>query len=233
MPPPLPLGLPLQMLERRPDVIAAERRVAAAFNRVGQAKAARLPQITLNLNFGAFESEVLELQGGFRESVRRARRAPACADLPGRCAASAGRDPHAAAEGSSGGLRTDRAARARRSRERTRRERVARDARGAAERRRQRTDASARADADVDSGSGAQIVVPSSSSDSARRTRESPCSTCAPTSSSPREPAPGTRWQLRPPRRRRSESPCAVRQSIESRAKHWACCSSSAASTCS
>ena len=40
--------MPLQMLERRPDVIAAERRVAAAFNRVGEAKAARLPQITLS-----------------------------------------------------------------------------------------------------------------------------------------------------------------------------------------
>jgi outer membrane protein TolC len=50
------------MLERRPDVIAAERRVAAAFNRVGEAKAARLPQLTLNLNFGAFESEILQLK---------------------------------------------------------------------------------------------------------------------------------------------------------------------------
>jgi outer membrane protein TolC len=53
------------MLERRPDVIAAERRVAAAFNRVGQAKAAMLPQITLNLNFGAFESEILQLKDDF------------------------------------------------------------------------------------------------------------------------------------------------------------------------
>ena len=35
-------------------VVAAERRVAAAFNRIGEAKAARLPQITLNLNFGAY-----------------------------------------------------------------------------------------------------------------------------------------------------------------------------------
>lgn len=55
-------GVPLQMLERRPDVIAAERRVAAAFNRVGEAKAARLPQISLSLNGGAFESEILELK---------------------------------------------------------------------------------------------------------------------------------------------------------------------------
>jgi NodT family efflux transporter outer membrane factor (OMF) lipoprotein len=65
MPPPPPAGVPLQMLERRPDVIAAERRVAAAFNRVGEAKAARLPKITLNLNFGAFESEILQLKPDF------------------------------------------------------------------------------------------------------------------------------------------------------------------------
>src|SRR5262249_62119747 len=58
-------GIPLQMLERRPDVIAAERRVAAAFNRVGEAKAARLPQITLSANFGAFESEILQLKEDF------------------------------------------------------------------------------------------------------------------------------------------------------------------------
>lgn len=62
LPGPLPAGIPLQMLERRPDVIAAERRVAAAFNRVGEAKAARLPKITLNLNVGAFASEILELK---------------------------------------------------------------------------------------------------------------------------------------------------------------------------
>lgn len=62
LPEPLPAGIPLRMLERRPDVIAAERRVAAAFNRVGEAKAARLPKITLNLNVGAFASEILELK---------------------------------------------------------------------------------------------------------------------------------------------------------------------------
>lgn len=62
VPPPIATGIPLQMLERRPDVIAAERRVAAAFNRVGEAKAARLPQLTLNMNFGAFASEILQLK---------------------------------------------------------------------------------------------------------------------------------------------------------------------------
>jgi NodT family efflux transporter outer membrane factor (OMF) lipoprotein len=61
-PGPLTAGVPLQMLERRPDVIAAERRVAAAFNRVGEAKAARLPQITLNGTFGSFDSEILALR---------------------------------------------------------------------------------------------------------------------------------------------------------------------------
>jgi outer membrane protein TolC len=62
LPPPVAVGIPLQMLERRPDVIAAERRVAAAFNRIGEAKAARLPQLTLNASFGAFASEILQLK---------------------------------------------------------------------------------------------------------------------------------------------------------------------------
>jgi outer membrane protein TolC len=65
LPGPVAAGIPSQMLERRPDVIAAERRVAAAFNRVGEAKAARLPQLTLTANFGAIDSEILELQQDF------------------------------------------------------------------------------------------------------------------------------------------------------------------------
>jgi NodT family efflux transporter outer membrane factor (OMF) lipoprotein len=65
MPAAPPADVPLSMLERRPDVIAAERRVAAAFNRVGEAKAAMLPQISLSLNFGAFESDILELREDF------------------------------------------------------------------------------------------------------------------------------------------------------------------------
>lgn len=65
LPGPIPVGMPLAMLERRPDLIAAERRVAAAFNRVGEAKAARLPTLSLNASVAAFTSEVLKLKDDF------------------------------------------------------------------------------------------------------------------------------------------------------------------------
>ena len=65
LPGPVPAGMPLEVLERRPDMIAAERRVAAAFHRVGEAKAARLPKITLNASVAAITSEVVELKSDF------------------------------------------------------------------------------------------------------------------------------------------------------------------------
>jgi len=64
-PGPVPIGMPLEMLDRRPDVIAAERRVAAAFDRVGEAKAAQLPTIRLNASVSALSSEVLQLQDDY------------------------------------------------------------------------------------------------------------------------------------------------------------------------
>ncbi|MDD5141302.1 MAG: efflux transporter outer membrane subunit [Verrucomicrobiales bacterium] len=69
LPGPVPVGMPLESLERRPDLIAAERRVAAAFNRVGEAKAARLPRITLNGSVAAIESDVLDLKPDFQNPI--------------------------------------------------------------------------------------------------------------------------------------------------------------------
>ena len=58
----VPGGLPSALLERRPDVIAAERRVAAAFNRVHEAKAARLPAIALTTGVSSISSDLFVLQ---------------------------------------------------------------------------------------------------------------------------------------------------------------------------
>jgi outer membrane protein, multidrug efflux system len=48
----VPAGLPSQLLERRPDVLAAEQRFAAAFHRVSEARAARLPRFALSTTTG-------------------------------------------------------------------------------------------------------------------------------------------------------------------------------------
>ena len=52
-PPPPSAGVPSDILERRPDMVAAERNVAAAFKLTAQARAARLPRITLTGSFGS------------------------------------------------------------------------------------------------------------------------------------------------------------------------------------
>ena len=62
MPPPVPVGLPSELLERRPDVIAAERRVASAFYGVEEAKAARLPRISLTATLTSISSELFVLK---------------------------------------------------------------------------------------------------------------------------------------------------------------------------
>lgn len=60
-PPPPPSGIPSEVLERRPDLIAAERRVASAFNAVSQAKAAKLPSVSLTGNIGGTSSSLSDL----------------------------------------------------------------------------------------------------------------------------------------------------------------------------
>jgi NodT family efflux transporter outer membrane factor (OMF) lipoprotein len=54
----VPLGLPSQILERRPDIAAAERRVAEFNAQIGLAKAAYFPTLTLS-GEGGFASSTI------------------------------------------------------------------------------------------------------------------------------------------------------------------------------
>lgn len=53
----VPSGLPSELLERRPDIVAAERRVAAAFSATSSAQAARLPRLAITATGGAASND--------------------------------------------------------------------------------------------------------------------------------------------------------------------------------
>jgi multidrug efflux system outer membrane protein len=59
--PPPPAGLPADLLQRRPDIRAAEARLKAFNERVGVAKAARFPTITLTGSYGYASEELSRL----------------------------------------------------------------------------------------------------------------------------------------------------------------------------
>jgi multidrug efflux system outer membrane protein len=53
LPPELPAGLPSELVDRRPDVLQAERRLHAQTARIGVAEAIKYPSLTLSADLGA------------------------------------------------------------------------------------------------------------------------------------------------------------------------------------
>ena len=63
-PPPVPLGVPSDLLERRPDVATAERQMAYENAQVGVATAAFYPQLTISGNGGVQSTDITNLFTG-------------------------------------------------------------------------------------------------------------------------------------------------------------------------
>ena len=57
----VPAGLPSDLLSRRPDIIASEYRVLAAYNLVGQARLAKLPSFSLTASAGTASTALADI----------------------------------------------------------------------------------------------------------------------------------------------------------------------------
>jgi NodT family efflux transporter outer membrane factor (OMF) lipoprotein len=64
LPPPVPAGLPADLISRRPDLVAAERRLAAAGSRVAQARRALYPSLRITGSAGRQSEEFSDLLDG-------------------------------------------------------------------------------------------------------------------------------------------------------------------------
>jgi NodT family efflux transporter outer membrane factor (OMF) lipoprotein len=64
LPPPVPVGLPSELVSRRPDLVAAERRLTAADQRLLVAKRSRYPRFSLTARGGSVSDQLGDLVDG-------------------------------------------------------------------------------------------------------------------------------------------------------------------------